>query len=533
MNNGKAVRAVIGSAEERQGTARYLQALAQHWPFILGSVAFALTAAVLYLATAENRYEAHADVLVTPVAITDTTFTGLPVIRESGEGRGVLTAARLVETPQVGDAALRQLKLRTTREELFDAIHVEPQEQSNIVTITAETASAQRAAATANAVAAGLIAERTRIFQRELRPILRRLERRLNALPAETRDIGEGRALADRLGTLRGLTDARDPTLQIASLAVPPVAASWPRPELSLAVALVVGLLLGIGIAIALELVNPLVLRDEDVLEERLPLIARVPRTPLRDLQRQLPLGTLGADVKDAYQLARVNLSGTLENQAESGTVLVTSPGRGEGKTTAAVNLAVVYAQAGLRVIVVDADLRRARLGRVFGVSTDTPGLRELLLDETAAQDALKPVSGYDGRLHVVTARPTDGDAIDVLQSKRVAAVVEELRSHADIVIFDSPPVTEVADALVLATIADAVVLVVRYGRTRRDRLARARVLLGQLGVVPAGIVAVGRRRARMRTSPLPGAEGSDLGEAPTDTAPTSRARARSTSRSS
>ena len=81
--------------EERQGTARYLQALAQHWPFIAGSVALALVAALLYLSAADERYDAHADLLVTPVAINDTTFVGLPVIRESGEGRGVLTAARL------------------------------------------------------------------------------------------------------------------------------------------------------------------------------------------------------------------------------------------------------------------------------------------------------------------------------------------------------------------------------------------------------------------------------------------------------
>jgi uncharacterized protein involved in exopolysaccharide biosynthesis len=193
---------VIGSPEERQGTARYLQALAQHWPFILGSVALAFAAAVLYLATAEDRYEAHADVLVTPVSLNDVSFVGLPVIRESGEGRGVLTAARLVETPQVANAARRQLRLRTSREELFDAVHVEPQEQSNIVTITAEAGSPRRAAAIANAFAVGVIAERTRIFQRDLRPIIRRLERRVAALPEGSRDAGEGRALADRLGSV-------------------------------------------------------------------------------------------------------------------------------------------------------------------------------------------------------------------------------------------------------------------------------------------------------------------------------------------
>jgi capsular exopolysaccharide synthesis family protein len=527
-----AVTAASGLGEERQGTARYLQALAQHWPFIIGSVGLAVLAALLYLATADDRYEAHADILVTPVAINDTTFVGLPVIRESGEGRGVLTAARLVETPQVADAARKQLRVRATREELFGSVHVEPQAQSNIVTITAEGGTAKQAAAVANAFAAGVIAERTRIFQRELGQVVGRLSRRLAALPETSRDVGEARAVAERLGTLRGLVGSRDPTLQIASLAVPPAERSWPRPVLSLAVAFFVGLLLGVGIAIALELVNPLVLRDEDVLEQRVPLLARVPQMSIRDLQGHLQRGaTVGGDVRNAYQLARVNVSAALDNGGGAGTILVTSAVRGEGKTAAAVNLALVYAQAGVRVVLVDADLRRARLGRVFGLQTSQPGLRELLLGEVAAEDTLASVPAYHDRLRVVTARPDDSGAVDLLQSKRIDAVVEELRAHADIVIFDSPPVTEVADALPLAAAVDAVVLVVRYGRTRREKLADARLLLGQLGVVPAGIVAVTRRRARLRVGERADSAAADVVEA--SPAEEARPHARSSSGSS
>jgi polysaccharide biosynthesis transport protein len=523
-------------AEERQGTARYLQALAQHWPFIIGSVALASAAALLYLATAESRYEAHADVLVTPVAINDTTFVGLPVIRESGEGRGVLTAARLVETPQVATNARRQLRLRATRDELFDSVQVEPQAQSNIVTITAESDSAQQAAAIANAFAAGLIAERTRVFQRELRQVIRRLSRRLADLPAASRGEGEGRALADRLGELRGLIGSRDPILQIASLAVPPAEPSWPRPVLSLAAALLVGLVLGIGVAIALELLNPLVLRDEDILEERLMLLARVPRTSARDLQTHLQGGAFADEVKDAYRLVRVNLNTDRANRAGPGTILVTSAARREGKTRAAVNLALVYAQAGARVILVDADVRRAHLARVFGVAAGQSGLRELLLEEATVEDSLIPARAYGDRLGLVTARPEDGEAVDLLQSRRIEGVVEKLKSRADVVIFDSPPITEVADALPLATTVDAVVLVVRYGRTRRDKLAHARLLLGQLGVVPAGIVAVTRRRARIRAAQRAAPAEPAVGEplpAAARRRKRSRARARSSSGSS
>jgi capsular exopolysaccharide synthesis family protein len=482
---------------ERQGTARYLQALAQHWPFILGSVALALAAAVLYLASAEDRYQAHADVLVTPASPNDETFVGIAVIRDGGEGRAVLTAARLVKTPVVADAVRRRLALRTTRGDLLDSITVAPQEQSNIVTVTAEADTPTRAAQLANAFAAAMIAERTRVFQADLRQVVSRLSNRLEALPVATRNVGEGAAISDRLGGLRGLVGARDPTLQIASVAVPPSEASWPRPVLSLAAATLVGLVLGIGIAIALELVNPLVLRDEDILEERLALLAHVPRTSTRELQADLRSGTgLGDHVKDAYRLVRVNLSAARASGEGPATILVTSPARGEGKTTAAASLALVHAQAGSRVVLVDADLRRAGLSRLVGADEES-GLPEVLLDEASVEDALVPAPAYGDALRLLTARPEEGEAVDVLQSRRIDRIVDELKSHADVVIFDSPPLTEVADALPLATTVDAVVLVVRFGRTRRDKLADARVVLAQLGVLPAGVVAVTRRRAR------------------------------------
>jgi capsular exopolysaccharide synthesis family protein len=483
--------------EERQGTARYLQALAQHWPFILGSVALAVAAAVFYLASAEDRYQAHADLLVTPASPTDETFVGIAVIRDGGEGRAVLTVARLVKTPSVAEAVRRRLQLPTTADDLLDSITVAPQEQSNIVTITAEAASPTRASELANAFAAAMIAERTRVFRADLRQVVRRLSSRLEALPVALRSVGEGAALSDRLGGLRGLVGARDPTLQIASAAVPPSTPSWPRPALSLAAAILVGLVLGIGIAIVLELVNPLVLRDEDILEERLALLGRVTRTSTRELQADVASGRGLADhLKDDYRLIRVNLSAARGNGNGPATILVTSAARGEGKTTVAVNLALVHTQTGSRVVLVDADLRRARLSRIFGAPAEQSGLPEVLLDEATADESLVAAPGY-GDLRVLTARPGKSQAIDILQSKGIEQMLDELKSQGDVVVFDSPPVTEVADALSLATMVDAVVMVVRLGRTRRDVLADALLMLTQLGVSPVGAVAVTRRRAR------------------------------------
>jgi capsular exopolysaccharide synthesis family protein len=514
--------------EERGGTARYLQALAQHWPFIVGSIALAVATAVAYVETGGSRYEARADILVAAVSAGDDAFVGIPVIRETGESRGVLTAAYFIRTPQVADAVRRRLRPSTSREDLLGSVRVAPQEQSNIVTITAEAPSPGRAVAIANAFAEAVIAERTAVFQRELRRFVRRLESRLADLGRQ--ETGETRALADRLGVLRGLVGAPDPTLRIASRAVPPTEPSWPRPVLSIAVAVLAGALLGIGIAIALELLSPLVLRDEDVLEQRLPLLARAPRTTLKDLERYFTGGALAEDVTDAYRLARVNLATAVEGGGSSGTILVTSASRGEGKTTVAANLALVYAQAGFSVVLVDADVRRHQL-TVALASKSQAGLQTLLL-EGPVENAFTAVRGFGSQLRLVTAAPGDGASIDLLQSSRVRAVVDELAAHADVVIFDSPPITEVADALRLATAVDAVVLVVRFGRSRRDRLADALLLLDQLGVRPAGIIAILRRRSRgRRAGRISNGRQTTLPE--TATGQTSRTRASSSARQS
>jgi receptor protein-tyrosine kinase len=483
---------VSPAAAERQGTARYLQALAQHWPFIAGSVVIALAAAIAFLALADRRYEAHADLLVAPLPADDSTFVGLPVLREIGEGRSVLTAARLVETPEVAEAARRRLGL-STREGLLDAISVAPQEQSNIVTVEATADSPARAAAIANAFALAVRVERTRVFQAELRQVVGRLTRRLAQLPPSARDVGEARALGDRLGALRGLLGSSDPTLQITSRAVPPTSPSWPRPVLSLAVALLLGLVLGVGVAIALELLNPLVLRDEDVLDEGLPLLARAPRLSTQDLRARLADGAAAGDVNDAFRLARVNLTASGRNPE---TILVTSPARGEGKTSASANLALAYVQAGARVVLVDADLRRAGLTALLEPAGRRPGLVELVRQEALVDDVLVSVPGHGDRLQFVAAATSDESAIDLLQSDAIEAVVDDLQASADVIVFDVPPLTEVADALPLSRSVDAVVLVVRYGRTRRDALVHAQRLLGQLGVVASGVIAVTRRRS-------------------------------------
>src|SRR5439155_6495532 len=142
------------------------------------------------------------------------------------------------------------------------------------------------------------------IFQRELKATMRRLRIAISAIPKTERTSPEAYALQARLGALAGLVGTPDPTLQVLSQAVTPTSSVWPRPVLSIAVALVASLLLGMGIAIALELVSPRVNQEEElVLTQRLPILARVPRASRRIIQRYLAgLEPLPGELREAYR---------------------------------------------------------------------------------------------------------------------------------------------------------------------------------------------------------------------------------------
>lgn len=489
---------VTGFAEDRQGGARYLVALREHWLLMILIVVAAVSAAFVYSRTAEKRYEAEADILVTPLAGNDEVFIGIPLIRESGQSRAVLTVARLIKTPGIAEGVEDRIATTKSRDELLNSIEVTPQEQSNVATVVASADNAQEAAAIANGFANELIDQRTEAFQRELVAVIERSQARVDAIPPAQRGFGETVVIQQRLGQLAGLVGARDPTLQVSSAAVVPEVPSWPRPLLSIAVALLAGVLLGAGVAVGIELVNPRVKReDELILEHRLPILTRVPFMPKKIVHGFLRgREPLPADVREAYRTLRASLASGPEGGVPK-VILVTSALPGEGKTMTSANLATTMAQAGLRVILVDGDLRRPMLGTVLGVGVRETGLVRLLLGNARPEEVLVNAPGHGDNLRLLLSSADSGALVDLLRPDQVDRVFGELRKLADVIVVDSPPLTEVADALALADVADAVLVAVRLGRTRRDKLAELRRMLARSGISPLGFVVTTRRRTR------------------------------------
>ena len=188
--------------------------------------------------------------------------------------------------------------------------------------------------------------------------------------------------------------------------------------------------------------------------------------------------------VAEAYRRLRTNLEfASLDSSLR--TLLVTSAGPDEGKSTTLSNLAVSIAQAGRRVILVDGDLRRPRLHELFGLD-NRQGLTTVV--SQAGGDIPLQESGVDG-LRVLAAGPLPDIPADLIASPAVETLIATLREQADIVLFDAPPVVTVTDAAVLASKVDGVLLVINAGRTRREYAQRAKALLAQVHARVVGAV--------------------------------------------
>ncbi len=196
----------------------------------------------------------------------------------------------------------------------------------------------------------------------------------------------------------------------------------------------------------------------------------------------------------EAYRTLRTNIQfSSLDKPIH--TLLVTSTAPDEGKSTTLANLAVTMAQAEQRVVLVDCDLRRPVLHTLFHLSNEQ-GLTNSILDTEDAPLPLQETSVTG--LRVLTSGPLPPRPADLLGSRRMGMIIERLKQEADMVLFDTPPVTAVTDAAVLSTHLDGVLLVLQAGKTRRDRAREARRLLEK---VQANIVGVVLNNARLESS--------------------------------
>jgi capsular exopolysaccharide synthesis family protein len=368
---------------------------------------------------------------------TATTFLNVP---NSGQTinevlAGVQVSSNLIDTYAtlatsrvVAQRVVQQYQLPMSPGELQSKVTATPQKNTFIIGISVRDTDPARAASLADEVAVALSDEVAQLQANRVDPV--------------------------RVDTL--------------DKAVTPGNPISPKPTISLVLGIVLGILGGLVLAAVVEALDRSVRSSSQVdAILRAPLLAVIPN---RRRDRQIVTTNEADSLGEPYRALRTSIR-FLDPDHPVSTIIISSPEEGEGKTTLTANLAMAMAKAGIQVIVVDADLRHARLGEVFGVETGA-GLTSVVTGDLPLADALQE-SGEN--LRILATGPLPPNPSEILGSVRVAEIVAELGTMAETVLIDAPPILPVTDAVVLSTQCDGMMLVARHGKTRRAALAAAK----------------------------------------------------------
>jgi tyrosine-protein kinase len=470
---------------------RLLQTLRERARIVLLGLALTLAAALIYLLTADKVYEAQADILATPVPNSQAVLSTIGVLTESGDPTlDVETAAQVVNSRAVADRAARRLGGGISGATLLDSVTVEPVPESNVVAVVAKGPSPEAAQARANAFASAAVAERRKDIRDNIDALLPRLQDDLSSASGTAAE-----SLSSLITQLGGIRASGNATIQVEAEASPPSGPSSPHTALVLVAALLGGLGIGLAAAFAVQVLDPHLRREEQLRDlYGLPILARVPRD--RSGIGPLVAGRVGQPTREAYRTLRATLVAGRERRGGLGSILVAGSGAAEGKSTTAINLAAALARPGNSVILVEADFRRPSIGKAIGVSPPQGnGIISVLLERVPLSDALVPVANLDLRL--LMAEQGGTEFAELLSLPAAIRLLNEAGGLADYVVIDSPPLSEVADALQLARQVDAVLIVAKLGRSRLRKIRELGELLAANAIRPAGFVLIGVPPAR------------------------------------
>lgn len=258
-----------------------------------------------------------------------------------------------------------------------------------------------------------------------------------------------------------------------------------PQPLRNLALAGVLGLLLGIGAAVARELLDTSLTSSDDIADVTdAPILGNIASDDAANLA---PLDVLSTATPwaEAFRVLRTNMQ-YVEVDEEQKVIVMTSSLPGEGKTTTAINLALTTAMAGQRVVLVEADLRRPLIAQRLGLD-GAVGTTNVLIGKLTLADALQEYQ--DSGLHVLACGPIPPNPSELLQSHAMETLLTDLRGKFDVIIVDAPPLLPVTDAALIATQADGAIIVVRHGSTTRDQLQHSLERLEAVDAKALGVV--------------------------------------------
>ena len=442
--------------------------------------------ALLFSLTQEKEYTATATLLFrqAPIGIAEGESVEDPT-------RVAATNGQLVGLPVVAEKAAEELD-GVPAGEILGSVSVEASAEADTAKISATTGGPELSAAMANAYGRAYISFRREADRGQVQDAIDVAETSLQGLSPAEQEGKEGTALTEQLDRLKLAQALQTGGAELVQPASPPAEASSPKPLKNVMLGIVLGALLGLGLAALLDRFDRRV-RTVDELERLygVPILARIPRSSR--LSRRRPEG-VGPQTQEgeAFRVLRSNLRYfNVDELLRS--ILITSPEAGDGKSTVARTLAMTMAEMGDEVVLVEGDLRKG--GELRGVTgAPTSGLSNVLAGTPVEKVLVEvDVPGSSARSHSLTVLPSGPippNPSELLDSEQMHELLLELQQRFQIVIVDSPALGAVSDALALVSEVSAVVIVGGLGRTTRDAGSELSKQFSLLDKKPIGVIA-------------------------------------------
>ncbi len=437
---------------------RAFASLLWRWSWLIALVTL-LSGGLAYIVSSQlpATYEARATVTVARRSAAESEFTAI-------SERPTTTYIELLRKRPVLDAVINKLQLNMSVETLEKHLRVSVLRNTSLIVLTVTDSDPQRAATIANEIVS-LVSER-------------------------------GRELLGNDVTIgRYSLFVVDP----ARAALKPVSPNIP---LNVAVVAVVGAMLAVAGIMLREYLDDRVRSAEEVdhlINSR--TLAAVPQQDATLVQGKLASVSDGfSPAVESYRILRAHVEHAATSRPLH-TLMITSATDQEGKSTTLANLAVVLAQAGKRVVLVDTDLRNPMLHTIFR-QPNVRGVTTALQNEAESLSSHLVPTGI-ANLSLLPSGPLPSNPAELVGSPHMARLIERLKAEADFVLFDSPALLAVVDPISLAKLCDATVLVVRSGTLRAGSLVGAHDRLAQFGIEPLGVVLNGIKASRGARSSL------------------------------
>ncbi|MDQ7030311.1 MAG: polysaccharide biosynthesis tyrosine autokinase [Ardenticatenia bacterium] len=486
------------------------------WAIVLSAI---LAAATAFFVSSQQQpvYRASGKMYILPAPSAGSGATADYAAIAASE-RLAQTYAELVRTYPVMERVIQNLGLDLSPAQLAAKVEVSPLRSTALIEVSVRDTDPQRAANIANevmqvfilqnqALQASRYAASKESLQRQLAEIQAEMERtraRLDALAnASTQEsVAERQRLEALLAQYRSsyatllrsyedvrLAEARSTdNLYVVEAAVPNPSPVAPRTKLNVTVAAAIGIMATMFLAFLKEALDDSVKTGEQATKvTKAPVIGTIGVIGGRSEPAKLVTALNPRSPQaEAFRILRTNVDfASIDTPVH--TLLVTSSGPEEGKSTLATNLAIAFAQGGRRVVLLDADLRRPSIHRFFQ-KANTRGVTTALLQPRRSVTAHLIETDIRGLLLMLTG-PTPPNPAELLGSKRMKEMLEGLRTHADIVVIDTPPLLALADTHLLSRLCDAAIVVVDVGSTKIQALENTVEQLRQNGVHLLGLV--------------------------------------------